>query len=271
MLHYMQKKKIRAPFKSLDLTNAHLSPGKLRLLLATLPKSTEELKLGRRSFIRDVVSQFLGSLGDSGQNGTESYVASLRSLWLQECLDDEKVLQLFPLLPLGLEELNLGWNYRMGRAGWEALGERLKSLEGLKRLDLSGCMLNDGKVLQLFPSLPRGLEELNLRDNEAISLAGWEALGARVKSLEKLKKLVLTHGGLDEEKALQLFPSLPLGLEQLNLQCNGAISLAGWEALGTRLKSLEKLKRLVVTHCGLGNQEVTPFFSSLPIGLIRFY
>jgi len=82
MLHYMQKKQIRSPFKSLDLSNAHLSPRKLHLLLSTLPKSTEELKLGRRSFIRcgDVVSQFLGSLGDSGQNGTGSDVASLTSV-----------------------------------------------------------------------------------------------------------------------------------------------------------------------------------------------
>uniref|UniRef100_A0A0G4FIZ4 Uncharacterized protein n=1 Tax=Chromera velia CCMP2878 TaxID=1169474 RepID=A0A0G4FIZ4_9ALVE len=193
MLHYMQKKKIRALFKSLDLTDTHISPGKLRLLLATLPKSTEELKLGRRSFIRfgDVISHFLGSLGDSGQNGTEAHVASLRSLWLQDCgLNEEKVLQLFPALPRGLEDLKLDVNAAISPVGWEALGARLKSLAGLKRLNLGG--------------------------NGEISFAGWEALGARLKSLEGLKRLDLSFCGVSSnQEVTALFLSLPIGLSNM--------------------------------------------------------
>uniref|UniRef100_A0A0G4F2E4 SKP1 component POZ domain-containing protein n=1 Tax=Chromera velia CCMP2878 TaxID=1169474 RepID=A0A0G4F2E4_9ALVE len=150
--------------RSIDFSDCKLSPQKFLLLLGCLPKSVEELKFGRSMFDGEgctLLCGFLKALSDSGGEG--AHVPSLRRLWFDGCnLDDEKAKQLFPSLPKELEELNLEGNREIGSAGWGSLGARLKGLEGLKKLKLQSCNLDDETAKQLFPSLPGGLEELNL-------------------------------------------------------------------------------------------------------------
>uniref|UniRef100_A0A0G4FTC1 Uncharacterized protein n=1 Tax=Chromera velia CCMP2878 TaxID=1169474 RepID=A0A0G4FTC1_9ALVE len=111
------------------------------------------------------------------------------------------------------------------------------------------------------------LQSVNISRNSGVSASRWSSLGARLESLERLKTLRLSWCELYDEKVEMFFPSLPVTLEELHLQANNKISSVGWASLGTRLKSLEQLKKLDLYSCGLEAAKVQSLFPSLPTSL----
>uniref|UniRef100_A0A0G4HA44 Uncharacterized protein n=1 Tax=Chromera velia CCMP2878 TaxID=1169474 RepID=A0A0G4HA44_9ALVE len=150
----------------------------------------------------------------------------------------------------------------------KSLGESLGRLEGLQVLNVCMCRLGDESAKALFPTLPVALERLDLHSNVHIGPAGWESVREGLQRLQQLKSLRLHYCQLDDTTAKLLFPSLPLGLQSLELGWNTRLSSVGWEALGKRLESLRGLRELGVCNCALTDETVEALSLSLPDGAI---
>uniref|UniRef100_A0A0G4FTC6 Uncharacterized protein n=1 Tax=Chromera velia CCMP2878 TaxID=1169474 RepID=A0A0G4FTC6_9ALVE len=240
--------------KRLGLRDCTLTNDKVEQFFPSIPLALEDLDLAENPRI--------GPEGWASLGARLQSLEQLKKLNLNSCtLYDQKVESLFPSLPTTLEELSVRGGAHLCKAGWLALGARMKSLKHLKKLDLSTCAyllsFTSTPVLphlyHLFPLLPDTLEEVDFHCNSSIGIAGWKSLGVRLKSLERLKKLNLSECALNDEIVEQLFPSLPALLEELDIQGNSSIGIAGWKSLGASLKGLRRLKMLDLNDCGLKN------------------
>uniref|UniRef100_A0A0G4HAR1 SKP1 component dimerisation domain-containing protein n=2 Tax=Chromera velia CCMP2878 TaxID=1169474 RepID=A0A0G4HAR1_9ALVE len=229
-------------------------------IFSSLPASLEQLELRGNHDI--------GSDGWKSLDERLKGLKLLKKLNLAHChVTDEGAKEIFSSLPALLEELEIQNNMHIGMDGWRSLGERLKSLDRLKTLDLSCCDLNDESAIQIFPSFPAALEKLDLYDNMHIGMDGWRSLGERLKSLDLLKTLDLSCCNLTNESAGHLFPSLSVTLEELHLYDNWEIGFQGWASLCRRLENLDQLKKLNLERCNLTNESAGHLFPLLPASL----
>jgi len=250
--------------RDLDLYNCNLDDERAEVLFPALPSLLESLKVHLNVRL---------SPGGWGVLGVRlRTLRRLKFLTLMHCcLNDEKAERFFGSLPLSLEHLDLSYNAPVGTEGWVLLAERVKSLEGLKELNVARCELNDKRPIPLFESLPVSIEKLNLSYSPTITNAGWEALTKqKLGSLERLKELEMIDCGLTDDKAVPLFSSLPMSVEFLNFSGNHDILADGWASLGGRLVCLNSLRELRLYYCDLTREKLDLFVPSLPFSLETF-
>uniref|UniRef100_A0A0G4H286 Uncharacterized protein n=1 Tax=Chromera velia CCMP2878 TaxID=1169474 RepID=A0A0G4H286_9ALVE len=239
-----------------------------------LPRCLEKLNVQGTSIVLDPRKPNRPKAGSQHDETWGSFGSSVRGmkqlkeLILSSCsLNDKKVERVFNKLPDSLEKLDLENNRDILPGGWSVLGNRMSELKVLKELNLRRCNLNMERLAPMIPTLPVGLETLILAGNSEIVPDGWKTLADRLPMFVGMKVLDLEGCGLDDVSAIRLFPSLPSTLETLGLSRNKAIEARGWAALGTRVKSLEQLKRLSLSSCELTDSRVKELFQFLPAGL----
>ena len=188
----------------------------------------------------------------------------LKTLNISYCdIDYQGVKSLASALKMNgsLEEMNLIGNRAVTDIGLMALGESLKRNRGLKTLNISCCGIDDQGMKSLASALEMNgsLEELNLSGNRAVTDIGLMALGESLKRNRALKRLDVSHCGIDDQGVLEMNGPL----EEMNLSGNRAVTDIGLMALGESLKRNRALKRLDVSHCGIGDQGVKSLASVL--------
>ncbi|KAK1734082.1 leucine-rich repeat protein [Skeletonema marinoi] len=204
-------------------------------------------------------------------------IKSLKSLEFEENnISDEGFAEIARALSVQpqLEELNLKYlnadSFTFGRHGYVALGTTMKSWRSpsLKKLVIRGSF--GGGMANCF-----NLEHLNLGGNDQITVVGFRALSALVRSkkfclqsldvsymsidademtaladglasMKSLKSLDLSFNDIGDEGLQALAASLTNSndLEQLDVSCNGSFSAIGLKSLAHALPEASYLKEL---------------------------
>jgi Ran GTPase-activating protein (RanGAP) involved in mRNA processing and transport len=163
-------------------------------------------------------------------------------------------------LSKNMEELNLSV-YQIDDQVALQLAGYLSEMSGLRKLDISKNFLNINSVLSLLQGLSKGMEELDLSNNQ---IDDQVALGiaACLSEMSKLRKLSISGNRLGIKGVLSLLQSLPSSIEELDLsdnqidlskcQINDAVSLE----LTEYLSAMPNLKKLNISKNRLGKSAV---------------
>ena len=145
--------------------------------------------------------------------------------------------------------------------------EILRHSNCFKTLNISYCSVDDQGVKSLASALEMNssLEELNLRENVAVTDIGHMTLGESLKRNRALKRLDVSHCGIGDQGVKSLASALEMNgsLEELNLSWNGAGTGIGLMALGESLKRNRGLKTLNISRCGIDDQGMKSLASVL--------
>ena len=213
-------------------------------------------------------------------------IKSLKSLEFEENnISDEGFAEIARALSVQpqLEELNLKYlnadSFTFGRHGYVALGTTMKSWRSpsLKKLVIRGSDIDDRGMQALVEGMANcfNLEHLNLGGNDQITVVGFRALSALVRSkkfclqsldvsymsidademtaladglasMKSLKSLDLSFNDIGDEGLQALAASLTNSndLEQLDVSCNGSFSAIGLKSLAHALPEASYLKEL---------------------------
>ncbi|NXI43432.1 LRC31 protein, partial [Galbula dea] len=173
--------------------------------------------------------------------------------------DGESLAELLNVVP-NLEVLDLSINKHIG-CSMKVIAQELKNVPGLKELNLHMCGLKHDSLQGLdtaFQHLAE-LRKLDISCNKEIG-GGFKDSTAHLASLKNLEVLDLHQCYVTEEDVTILSQVIPLlsSLQELNLSSNKNVGVSS-DPLLARLRFLPKLKSLLISNCGLGEES----FSSL--------
>uniref|UniRef100_A0A0G4G6R4 Uncharacterized protein n=1 Tax=Chromera velia CCMP2878 TaxID=1169474 RepID=A0A0G4G6R4_9ALVE len=289
VLHFIKTKRSQLPFPTLDLSGFSLGPGKLSVLLSSLPTGVgplETLVGGQRvctSPLLPVVVRLLQRLRRRQGPPDPRLVISLKNLMLKGCmlLDRDASEILFQSLLGVLQKVDLSENCL--RSGpMETFGSLLtcRDLSTLEVLDVSENPLGSLGVMALSRGLetsraPLSLHTLKLRNTRA-KKDGICALGKAFKAkrttslrLLDLGKNDMTAGGLKEfaaavgESALPELRVLLLDRNRLTRDAHGHRDFIPFTEFMTAVEKASQLEELDLSDDRLGEQAATAFAAAV--------
>ncbi|XP_029885071.1 leucine-rich repeat-containing protein 31 isoform X3 [Aquila chrysaetos chrysaetos] len=253
---FMQKLGKKPNSKNLDLNNCALSAADVTELASLLPflPELEEISLSWNGCVGGTLKALTVHL---------HHVNLLRVLRLNNCrLTAEDVTSLGEAFEIvsQLEELDLSWNSNIG-GKLSLLTKKIQKGCKLKLLKITDCNLTakDGESLDTALQHLAELRKLDISCNKEIG-GGFKDSTAHLASLKNLEVLDLHQCCVTEEDVTVLSQVIPLlsSLQELNLSSNKSVGVSSDPLLG-RLRFLPKLKSVVISNCGLGEES----FSSL--------
>ena len=286
-----QDERCTIPLKRLDLSFCQLCEKQTIALSPAIPFVADVClsanKLGTRG-VKAIAAAVI-TAHERGYKQDEGYTIPLKKLSLSLCpLNEEQTIALSPAIPFVAEVCLLG-NTQLGTRGLEAVAECITSAhergykqdEGytipLKKLDLSGCQLNEEQIIGFSPAIPF-VAEFCLSGNRQLGTRGIEAIAEHIISAYErgykqdegytipLKKLSLSLCQLNEEQTIALSPAIPF-VAEVCLSGNTQLGTQGLEAVAERITSAHErgykhdegytipLEKLDLCRCQLNKEQ----------------